>query len=387
MDICKHDEFCGGCIYQGVPYEEQLKDKERKALEALKAAEIEPETYLPIVPCPEQYRYRNKMEYTFGDLVKGGEMTLGMHRPKSFMSIVTVDTCQLVHEDFNRILRATLDFCTAREYPKYNRRNHSGLMRNLVLRRGVHTGQLLACIVTTSEEGFDEEGYVECLKAIPDLEHDIVGVLRIINDDIADAIHCNELKVLYGRSYYEETILGLKFRVGILSFFQTNISAVERLYTDAINIIEDYGNKRVFDLFCGTGTITQAVALKAKEAVGVEIVPEAVAMAKESASMNGIDNCTFLEGDVFEVLDSLTEAPDAIIMDPPRPGIGPKTLAKIIRYGVPEIVYISCNYKTLAQDLAFLESSGYKVKQLQFYDNFPFTKHVECVVLMSKANT
>lgn len=382
-NMCPHCEFCGGCIYQGVPYETQLADKEQQALALFETAGIKPAHYEPIVPSPERYRYRNKMEYTFGDLVKDGEMTLGMHRRGSFLSIVTVDQCQLVHEDFNRILTATLEFCS--DYTKYNKKRHEGLMRNLVIRSGINTNEILIAIVTTSEEGFDEAGYTAMLESLP-LEHEIAGILHILNDNVADALKCDELRVLSGRSYYNETILGLKFQVGIFSFFQTNVHAVERLYTDAISCISDYADKRVFDLFCGTGTITQAVAQKAKEAVGVEIVPEAVAMAKESAALNGIDNCTFYEGDVFKVLDSLEESPDAIIVDPPRAGISPDALKRIAGYGVPEMVYVSCNYKSLVRDLVMMESYGYKVEHLRFYDNFPFTKHVETVVHLINQN-
>ncbi len=382
-NLCPHREFCGGCIYQGVPYETQLADKEQQALDLFKTAGIKPAHYEPIVPSPERYHYRNKMEYTFGDLVKDGEMTLGMHRRGSFLSIVTVDQCQLVHEDFNRILSATLEFC--KDYTKYNKKQHKGLMRNLVIRCGINTNEILIAIVTTSEEGFDADGYTKMLQALP-IDHEIAGILHIINDNVADALKCDELRVLAGRTYYNETILGLQFQVGIFSFFQTNVHAVERLYTDAISCISDYADKKVFDLFCGTGTITQAVAQKAREAVGVEIVPEAVAMAKESAALNGIDNCTFLEGDVFQVLDSLEESPDAIIVDPPRAGISPDALKRIAGYGVEEMVYVSCNYKSLVRDLVVLESYGYKVEHLRFYDNFPFTKHVETVVCLSNKN-
>lgn len=392
MPRCPHNEYCGGCIYQGVPYEEQLQDKELKVRDLLAEAQIVPSKSGPIVPSPSLYRYRNKMEYTFGDFVKDGEMTLGMHRPRSFLSIVTVDECQLVHEDFNKVLRATLDFCVAKGYRHYNKKRHDGLLRHLILRRGVHTGELLVTIVTTAAP-FDEAAYEEMLRALaPALEHELVGVLRIIDNGVADAVQCEELRVLAGRSYYNEVVMGLRFQVGVLSFFQTNVAAVERLYTDAINIIENYEDKVVYDLFCGTGTITQSVAQKAKMAVGVEIVPEAVEMARESARLNGIDNCRFLQGDVFEVLQTTSNpagegalpAPDVILVDPPRPGVGIKAMEKILSYGVEQIVYISCNYKTLIRDLAYAVEHGYRVDDLRPYDNFPFTKHIECIVYLTK---
>lgn len=383
MEICKHDEFCGGCIYQGTSYEEQLKIKENEVLSLLDKKDIKCEQIMPIEPAPCQYRYRNKMEYTFGDQVKDGPMTLGMHQKRRFMSIVTVDECQLVHDDFNKILRATLDFCTERGYKHYHKKSHRGLMRNLIVRRGVHTNELLVNIVTSSEPGFDEEAFVELLKGL-DLEFELVGILRTFNDNIADAVNCEELKILDGRDYYMEKIMGLEFKVSAFSFFQTNIEAIENLYSYAVGLIDDFSGKVAFDLFCGTGTITQTLAQKAKRAVGVELVEEAVEAAKVNAALNGLDNCEFIAGDVFEVLETVSEKPDVIVVDPPRMGISPNALDKIISYGVDQIVYVSCNPKTLVENLYYLGYYGYKVKVLKPFDNFPNTKHIECVCLLER---
>jgi 23S rRNA (uracil-5-)-methyltransferase RumA len=383
MEICKHDEFCGGCIYQGTSYEEQLKIKENEVMALLEKKDIKCEAIMPIEPAPCQYRYRNKMEYTFGDQVKDGPMTLGMHQKRRFMSIVTVDECQLVHDDFNKILRGTLDFCTARGYKHYHKKSHRGLIRNLIVRRGVHTNELLVNIVTSSEPGFDEEAFVEMLKGL-DLEFELVGILRTFNDNIADAVNCEELKILDGRDYYMEEILGLKFKVSAFSFFQTNVEAIERLYTEALALVESFDGKSVFDLYCGTGTITQILALKAKEVLGIELVEEAVDAARINAAGNGLTNCKFLAGDVFEALQNVSEKPDVIVVDPPRVGIQPKALDKIIAYGVKEIVYISCNPKTLVENLKYMDYYGYKCKYLKPFDNFPMTKHTECICLLQK---
>lgn len=383
MEICKHNEFCGGCLYQETPYEEQLKIKEQEVLNLLAKKDIQPDELLPIQPGPSQYGYRNKMEYTFGDQVKDGPMTLGMHQKRRFMSIVTVDECQLVHEDFNKILRATLDFCEEKGYRHYHKKSHRGLMRNLIIRRGVHTGELLVNIVTSTQSEFDESGYVDLLHSL-NLEHALVGVLRTLNDNIADAVNCEELKVLDGRDYYMEKIMGLQFKVSAFSFFQTNVEAVENLYSYAVGLIDDFSGKVAFDLFCGTGTITQTLAQKAKKAVGVELVEEAVASARANAALNGLDNCEFIAGDVFEVLETVEEKPDVIVVDPPRVGISPKALDKIIGYGVDQIVYISCNPKTLVENLYYLQYYGYDVKSLKPFDNFPNTKHTECVCLLEK---
>jgi 23S rRNA (uracil-5-)-methyltransferase RumA len=256
-------------------------------------------------------------------------------------------------------------------------------MRNLIVRRGVHTNELLVNIVTSSEPGFDEEAFVELLKGL-DLEFELVGILRTFNDNIADAVNCEELKILDGRDYYMEKIMGLEFKVSAFSFFQTNIEAIENLYSYAVGLIDDFSGKVAFDLFCGTGTITQTLAQKAKRAVGVELVEEAVEAAKVNAALNGLDNCEFIAGDVFEVLETVSEKPDVIVVDPPRMGISPNALDKIISYGVDQIVYVSCNPKTLVENLYYLGYYGYKVKVLKPFDNFPNTKHIECVCLLER---
>lgn len=385
MDICKHKELCGGCIHQGKPYEQQLEEKGNDVSMLISKKEIKVGEYLGIQRSPAQYRYRNKMEYTFGDTVKDGPLCLGMHRKKHFMSIVTVDECQLVPEDFNRILSAVLEFCQEKGYSFYHKKSHEGLLRHLIIRYGVRTGELLVNIVTSSQGEFDDKGFTEMITAL-ELDNRVVGVLRTINDRLADAVYCEELKVLWGRDYYMEKIMGLDFKVSAFSFFQTNVEAAERLYTEAIDLIDDFEDKNVFDLYCGTGTITQALALKAKTVTGVELVSEAVEAAKENARLNGLDKCSFIAGDVFEVLEKLEQKPDVIVVDPPRVGIQPKALDKILGYGVKQIVYISCNPKSLTDNLMYIQGNGYEVKKIKAFDNFPMTKHVESVVLLTKVH-
>ena len=382
-ELCPHRDFCGGCIYQGVPYEKQLEEKEKEVMRLLSDRGVTPEKIDPIEGCPSAFCYRNKMEYTFGDFVKDGEMTLGMHRKKNFMSIVTVDGCQLVDPDFNVILKAVLDFAVKRGYTFYHKRSHSGLLRNLIIRKGVRTGELLVNIVTTSEEGFDETGFTEMVLSLT-LTNKVVGVLRTYCDSLADAVVPDSLKILYGRDYYMEKLLGLDFKVSAFSFFQTNVEAAERLYTEALALVDSFEGKKAFDLYCGTGTISQVLALKAKEVLGIELVEEAVNAARENAAMNGLDNCRFIAGDVFKVLNEVPDKPDVIVVDPPRVGIQPKALDKIISYGVKVIVYISCNPKTMAENLRYLDYYGYKCRYLKPFDNFPMTKHTECIALLEK---
>lgn len=382
-ELCPHREFCGGCIHQGTAYSEQLKEKEKEVLRLLQDKGVTPEKIDSIEGCPSAFCYRNKMEYTFGDFVKDGEMTLGMHRKKNFMSIVTVDNCQLVDPDFNVILKSVLAFAVEQGYTFYHKRSHSGLLRNLIIRKGVRTGELLVNIVTTSEEGFDENEFTEILLSLT-LANKIVGVLRTYCDGLADAVVPDSLKTLYGRDYYMEKLLGLDFKVSAFSFFQTNVEAAERLYTEALALVDSFEGKKAFDLYCGTGTISQVLALKAKEVLGIELVEEAVDAATENAALNGLDNCRFIAGDVFKVLNEVSDKPDVIVVDPPRVGIQPKALDKIISYGVKEIVYISCNPKTMAENLRYLEYYGYKCRYLKPFDNFPMTKHTECIALLEK---
>ena len=382
LETCMHKELCGGCSYQGIPYMYQLKHKNYEVLDLLNKRGIKPEKMDDIQGCTDIFYYRNKMEYTFGNIEKDAPLGLGMHKKKNFMSIVTVDRCMLVHPDFNKILKATLSFCEDKGYTFYHKKNHEGLLRNLVLRRGVRTKEILVNIVTTSDE-FDEEGYKGYILSL-ELENSICGILHTIDDNIADTVNCEELRVLYGRDYYLEKICNLTFKVSAFSFFQTNINAVERLYLDAISLLSDVDNKIVFDLYSGTGTISQILSSHAKEVYGIEIVQDAVNSAIENTKLNNLNNCHFICGDCFKELEKIDVIPDVLVVDPPRVGMDLNAIEKICSYGCKEILYISCNPKTLIENLVLFEHLGYKINYLKPYDNFPNTKHVETVVLMSR---
>lgn len=383
MEICKHNENCGGCIYQGMPYQDQIILKGKDVMRLLEEKKIAYEKYMGIEGSPKRTAYRNKMEYTFGNEEKNGEMTLGMHKKGRFMSIITVDECQLVDPDFNKILRAALDHGKEKGYPFYHKKSHQGLLRNLIIRKGENTKELLVNIVTTTQHEFDDAAFAETIRSLA-LENTLVGILHTYNDNVADFVYCDRMETLWGRDYYMEELLGLKFKVSAFSFFQTNILAIEKLYTEALALIKEPEGKTVFDLYCGTGTITQTLALRAGKAIGVEIVEEAVEAARENAKLNGLKNCEFIAGDVLKVLDDLVEKPDVIVLDPPRVGVHPKALEKIVNYGVKQIVYISCNPKTLVENLSFMQYYGYQVKTVKAFDNFPNTKHIESVVLLHK---
>ncbi|HUM56740.1 MAG TPA: 23S rRNA (uracil(1939)-C(5))-methyltransferase RlmD, partial [Bacillota bacterium] len=370
-------------------YDRQLAEKEQAVMKFLEDKNIECKNIQKIQPSPMKHRYRNKMEYTFGDMEKDGELTLGLHMKGRFMSVVTTNECQLVCGDFNTILDAVLEFCREKGYPKYHKKAHSGLLRHLVLRRGERTGEILINIVTASGD-FDGQGFVKMLKNLVLDNNSIIGILRTVNDSSSDAVKCDRMDILFGRDFYMERIMGLDFKVSAFSFFQTNVTAAEKLYEDAVAFLDQRNYRTVFDLFCGTGTISQAAAKKGGEVIGIELDTAAVSAASENAKLNGLTNCRFIAGDVFEVLsgkspEKVRETPDIIILDPPRPGVGGKALEKIIDFGVSDIIYISCNPKTMASDLFYMQYYGYKVVYLKPYDNFPFTGHIECVSLLVRA--
>lgn len=396
VPACPHFAECGGCAYQNLPYEKQLALKEQQVKELLDAV-VEPGSYefQGVEPSPKQFAYRNKMEYSFGDAEKDGPLTLGMHKRGSFHDIVTVDRCRIVDTDYNRILACTQEFFRERKVPFYHKMRHTGYLRHLLVRRGEKTGELLVDLVTTTQlellpDGLQEqtmlEEYKDALLALP-LDGTLTGILHTKNDSMADIVKDEGTDLLYGRDYFYEELLGLNFKISPFSFFQTNSLGAERLYEKAREFIGDAldGEKKlVYDLYTGTGTIAQMMAPAAKKVIGVEIVEEAVEAAKENAARNGLDNCEFIAGDVMKVLDTITEQPDFIMLDPPRDGIHPKALERIINYGVERMVYISCKPTSLQRDLEVLQARGYRVEKVACVDMFPATVHVESVVLMSR---
>ena len=397
--LCRNFPSCGGCLYQTMEYEDQLKLKEDEIRELLApAVSMNPpvpgkraeDIFEGILPSPDEYGYRNKMEYAFGNEVKDGPLTLGLHRKNSTYDILTADDCILVHPDFNAIVKCVLDFFRERGIPHFHKVTHEGWLRHLLVRRAAKTGEILVDLVTTSQDLPDGEtenevlcAFLERLQAL-DLKGTIVGILHTVNDSVADVIRNDRTDLLFGRDYFFEQLLGLSFRITPFSFFQTNTRGAEVLYRTAMDFLGDVRGKTVYDLYTGTGTIAQVLAPVAKEVVGVEIVDEAVGTARENAAANGLTNCLFIAGDVLKVLDDLTEKPDVIVLDPPRDGIHPKALPKIIAYGVDRIVYISCKPTSLARDLEVFCEGGYRIERIRCVDLFVNTQHVETVCLLSR---
>lgn len=427
--FCPNFLRCGGCNYQTIAYSEQLKLKENQVLNLIETvygmsgenaeSYIDEQTFMnttvnyeknknlikdldnsqqkykgktyivdEILPSPEVTEYRNKMEFSFGDEVKGGPLTLGLHKKGSFHDIIDAECCKIVHKDFIKILSCVRDYCILEKIPHYRKNIHQGVLRHLLIRRSAYTGEILVALVVSSQQKIDWSTLAEKLKKLS-LDGEIVGFLLITNDGLCDVVQSDKTEIIYGKDFITDIILGLKFKVSTFSFFQTNTKGAEILYKRARDYIlgaEKLTSKVVFDLYSGTGTIAQIIAPIAKKVVGVEIVQEAVEAARENAKENGLTNCEFIAGDVLKVLDDIEETPDFIILDPPRDGIHPKALRKIIGYGVQNIIYISCKPTSLVRDLEVFKQEGYELERVGCVDMFPGTCHVETVVLMSKVN-
>lgn len=418
---CRSFGSCGGCSYQTMDYEHQLEMKMGQ-VKRLMDQVCKEYSFESILGSPEEWGYRNKMEFSFGDEYKNGPLALGLHKKGSFHDIITADDCVIVDKDFNLILSCVLTYTTEMGADYFHKLTHKGYLRHLLVRKAVKTGEILVNIITTSQE----EGYREKLGNLNisnmdyyktddqnrdetdpsadqqieikedifatlteqllqlKLSGSIAGILHTYNDSQADVVKSDRTILLYGRDFIYEELLGLRFKISTFSFFQTNSLGAEVLYSKVREYVGETKDKCIFDLYSGTGTIAQLLAPVASKVTGVEIVEEAVGAARENAALNGLSNCEFIAGDVLKVIDSLEDKPDIIVLDPPRDGIHPKALDKIINFGVDRIVYISCKPTSLVRDLEVLQAKGYKVEKVCAVDMFPETVHVETVVLMSR---
>ena len=394
---CKHFGPCGGCTYQTLPYEAQLVLKANQVKRIIDNV-CKDYKFEGIKRSPLQWGYRNKMEFSFGDAVKNGPLSLGLHKKGSFHDIVTTSECKIVNSDYNEILTCVLDYFTELGITFYKKLSHVGYLRHLLIRRGSKTGEILVNLITSTqwETAYPEEREViseeQALKELTNqllrlkLNGTLVGFLHTYNDSQADVVKSDHTDILYGQDFFFEELLDLKFKISTFSFFQTNSEGAEVLYKKARDYVGETKDKLIFDLYSGTGTIAQLLSPVAKKVIGVEIVEEAVVAAKENVALNGLDNCEFIAGDVLKVIDDIKEKPDLIVLDPPRDGIHPKALNKIIDYGVDRIVYISCKPTSLARDLIVLQERGYKVERVCAVDMFPGTVHVETVCCLQRVN-
>ena len=380
---CPHFGVCGGCSSQNLTYEKQLELLSDEVCELFEGKDLPMGMYLGVKGSENTWEYRNKMEFTFGDLEKGGELTLGMHMKGKSFGVLTVDNCMIVDEDFRKVLTLTVDYFRKQNLPYYRVMKREGYLRHLVVRKASNTGELMVNLVTTTQIDFDLSEYTEILKS-QTYKGQLVSVLHTENNSFSDAVVPEKVNILYGRDYITEELLGLKFKISPFSFFQTNSRGAESLYSIVRDFMGNGDNKVVFDLYCGTGTIGQIAAPNAKKVIGLELIEEAVEAAKENAKLNGLDNCEFIAGDVAETIKKVKVKPDIIILDPPRSGVSPKALDYVIKFNAKEIIYVSCNPKTMVDNLETLLAAGYKVEESTLKDMFPNTPHAETVVKLTK---
>lgn len=399
--VCQHFGLCGGCKWQQMDYQWQLYYKQKQVKDNFdRIGKVDYPEMNPILGCERQYFYRNKLEYAFSNrkwLTDGapsgtyGEddcKGLGFHLPQLFDRVVDVEQCHLQADPSNDIRLFVRQFTKEHGLSYYNVRQHEGLMRNLVIRCNAK-GEFMVIIVINEEN--------DCIRheLIPALEKrfpQIVSLLLIINNKFNDVINDLPFECLKGDPYLIETMASprpgfpdLKFRIGPVSFFQTNVYQAERLYHAAFDLADVKGDELMYDLYTGTGTIAQYFSRFVKRVVGIEYVEEAIADAKINASINGIDNCTFYAGDMAKIFtDEFIAAngkPDFIVTDPPRAGMAEKVVEQLLKIRAPKMVYVSCNPATQARDLQLL-SVAYDIKAVQPVDMFPHTQHVENITLL-----
>lgn len=375
--LCLHHERCGGCSWQSLSYEKQIQAKESQFTEAFKHLghiSIEAD---PIIPASAHWRYRNKMEFTFGDGPEG-DLRLGLHERRSHWKIVDLDGCHLPSERMSGARATVLEVAKSSGMPNWHNRRHEGFWRHVMVREGMNTGDLMVNIITT-EGPLPKQ---ELLAALAPLNPSTV--VWSVSDQVS-ATRVDRRETLLGDGTIRERLRDIEYTLSAESFFQTNTAMAETLYS----LVEEYaglsGKERLLDLYCGIGAIGLFLAKKAKAVMGIESVEQAIEDAKMNARLNSIDNATFLAGQAEKVLPAIIESGevfDVVVVDPPRAGLHPKALRALLDLRAPRVVYVSCNPTTLARDLVDLIGEGYKVVRARPVDMFPHTYHIEGVVLL-----
>jgi 23S rRNA (uracil1939-C5)-methyltransferase len=379
---CPYFGVCGGCRFQDLAYEAQIAQKERQVRDALeRIGRFASPPLEPILPSVAEYGYRNKLEYTFSEGADG--VVLGFHKLGRWDELIGVDPCLLTTDLGNAVRNAVREWAREERLDAYDQRTGEGYLRQLVVREGRNTGQILVVLVTSPGERFETGYFVDVLRQFPEVR----SIQWAVNE--ASGQHTNlPASVLWGEDAIEEELLGLRFRLRPNAFLQTNTAMAERLYELVRNFAALKGSENVFDLYCGTGTIGLSLAARARAVWGVEISEEAVACAIENAELNGIENARFFAGNVSQSLEELVGHagdPDVAIVDPPRAGLAGKALRRTGRLGAARIVYVSCNPTTLASDLQVLRDEfGYDLIRCHPVDMFPQTPHVESVSLLER---
>ena len=385
MHICKHFGTCGGCTYLNIPYQEELAQKEADLRTTLG-----PYGCLlgGLTPAPNPHSYRNKMELAFGDEGKNGRLALGIRKRRSFYEVAMVEECVLIPDDFKQIALLVQEYFRQGPDTFFHRKRHVGTLRHLVLRRGEFTGEILINLSTTSKL---VAGLIPLIQKLSDLKLNgqIVGLLHTINDGVADAVKDENTHILWGQDHFHERVCGLNFKVSAFSFFQTNSAGAEVLYEiiKEMAITSTAKTNIAYDLYCGTGTIAQVLSPSFNKIIGIELNPEAIKSAIAGAKLNNITNCEFHAGDVQALIDTNLAKPDIAVVDPPRDGLHPKAMAKLIDISPPKLIYVACKPASLARDLTLLTKAGYKPIRITGVDMFPRTPHVEAIALLHLHDT
>lgn len=394
--FCEHFGICGGCKWQMLPYDLQLKYKQKQVADNLtRIGKVELPEISPILGAPKTTFYRNKLEFAFSNRgwlteeeIESGEFretreALGFHIPQRFDKVLDIRYCWLQNDVSNRIRNTIRRFCLQNDYEFFDLRNQNGLMRNLIIRTS-SSGEIMLIVVFFKD---DKEKRERLLNFIADEFPQITSLLYVVNEKANDTIMDQEIVTWKGNDCIYEEMEGLKFKIGPKSFYQTNSEQAYRLYTIVREFAQLSGDELVYDLYTGTGTIANFLARSARKIIGIEYIPEAIEDAIENSKLNCIDNAFFFAGDIKDVLtpDFIAEhgVPDVIVADPPRAGMHPRVVRAILFAQPRRIVYVSCNPATQARDLNLLDSA-YRVARVQPVDMFPHTHHVENVVLLEK---
>jgi 23S rRNA (uracil1939-C5)-methyltransferase len=374
-----------GAPWQELPYERQLEVKHAQVDDALRRlGRLDGFTLEPMIPALEQWRYRNKLEYSFGT-DPDGRLICGFHAPGRWEEIVEVRDCMLASPDANTVRENVVGWCRAQGLRAYDRRGGDGLLRNLVVREGRRTGQIQVRLVSGSAE-IDVTG-LEAAAGEGLAPGRVAGVLWTRIESVAETTQGGETELVAGSDYLDEELSGMRLRISSEAFFQTNTEMAERLYAVALEYADLRGFERLYDLYCGIGTIGLAMAPRAAELWGLEIVPAAIADAIANAKLNETDNAHFFAGDVRLALRELVEKagrPDVLVVDPPRAGLSQKIVRRVIEAAPKRIVYVSCNPTTLAPNAAQLVEAGWKLQRVRPVDMFPQTPHIECVAVLDR---
>lgn len=392
--MCEHFGICGGCKWQHIPYDYQLKYKHKQVVDALeRIAKVELPEITPILGSKNTCEYRNKLEFTFSnkswltfEQMRSEEVfddrdALGFHIPGAFDKVLDVKKCWLQENVSNEIRLFIRAFAKENNLSFYDIKQQVGLMRNIIVRTA-STGEIMLIVVFGDNQ---EDNINNMMNAIAERYPQITALLYVINKKVNDTISDQEILTFKGADYIEEEMEGLRFRIGPKSFYQTNSAQAYELYKITREFAELSGDELVYDLYTGTGTIANFVAKNARKVIGIEYVPDAIEDAKINASVNGLDNTEFFAGDMKDILtDSFVAeygVPDVMIIDPPRAGMHTDVVNVILNAAPKRIVYVSCNPATQARDLALMDAQ-YKLVKVQPVDMFPHTHHVENVVAL-----